>query len=348
MKDTNNSHENRIIQKLIKNGLFFIFLGFAVRIFMLIYYYYIHAIDPGRTWGDIGSYFRSNVSNPPLSIFFLEIMRFLSFGILEIFVFWGFFWDLLSCIIFYFVLKSFGIKKRNYVYGLFLINPFFFLTNSFSIENCGYHMTDAFFLCFLFLALIYYPRNTLRSRYTFYIFLGLSMCAKYYSLPACGIFLIKYLYDKDWKELKIFLITMVPLVFAFLIIPFFYWKPFTEVVLSYPTEQYGSTYPFYIKVIPAMIIFLFFCFCRIKTSNYFEIIIISIIITGTFIFFSYPYLRWFQVLVIYGILKEKDFYEYSLNFWNFNMKIAINNQTITFALSTVALFIAYLFILYVH
>jgi len=243
MKDTNTRQGNGFFQKLIKNSLFLIFLGFAARIIMLIYYYYIHAIDPGRDWGDIGFYFKSNVTNPPLSIFFLEIMRFLSFGIFEIFVFWGFFWDLLSCIIFYFVLKSFDIKNRDYVYGLFLLNPFFFLTNSFSIKNCGYHMTDAFFLCFLFGALIYFPKNTLRSRYLFYTFLGLAMCAKFYTLPACGLFLIKYWYNKDWKELKIFLITIVPLVFVFLIIPFFYWKPFTDVVLSYPNERHGSVYP---------------------------------------------------------------------------------------------------------
>jgi len=348
MTKMDSRQENGFIQKTIKNSLFLISIGFIIRILMLIYYYYIHAIDPGRGWGDIGNYFTSNVSNPPLSIFFLEIMRFLSFGILEIFVFWGFFWDLVSCIIFYFVLKSFDIKKRDYIFGLFLLNPFFFLTNSFSIDNCGYHMTDAFFLCFLFLALVFFPKDTLRSRYISYIFLGFSMCAKYYSFPACGLFLIKYVYNRDWRELKIFLITIVPLVLVFLVIPFFYWKPFTRVVLRYPNEQYGSIYPLYIKVIPTVIIFLFFCFYRLKASNYFEIIILSIIITGTFIFFSYPYLRWFQILVIYGILKEKEFYEYSLNFWKFKMKGAINNQSITFVLSTGTLFLAYLFILYVH
>ena len=77
-------------------------------------------------------------------------------------------------------------------------------------------------------------------------------------------------------------------------------------------------------------------------------LIISVITISSFIFFSYPYLRWFQIIVIYGILKEKDFYEYNLNFKNFRMKLAINNQTITFALSFVAVFLAYLFILYIH
>ena len=113
-----------------KKASILIIIGITARILMLLYYYYTHAVDPNRSWGDIGSYYVSNLTSPPLTIALLILFRLLSFGKIEIFIFWGFFWDLLTCLIFYFVLKNFDIKQKNYAFGLFLINPFFFITNS--------------------------------------------------------------------------------------------------------------------------------------------------------------------------------------------------------------------------
>ncbi|GAG69696.1 unnamed protein product [marine sediment metagenome] len=63
----------------------------AVRIFMLIFYYYIHVIDPSRSWGDVELNFIPLYVYPPLSMLLLEIFIVLSFGSLEVFTFWAFF-----------------------------------------------------------------------------------------------------------------------------------------------------------------------------------------------------------------------------------------------------------------
>ena len=329
-----------------KKALILIILGIAARVVMLFYYYYTHSIDPNRSWGDIGNYYVSNLTSTPLTIVLLILFRLLSFGKIEIFIFWGFFWDLLTCLIFYFVLKNFNIQQKNYAFGLFLINPFFFLTNSFSLENCGYHITDAFFLFFLLMAFIYYPKDKVHARYLFYIFLGISMCIKYYTLPAVGFFFIKHLYERNWNEMKIFLLGIIPLLIVLFIIPLFIFDWFYESLFNW--YSIGPQIPLYLRIIPGTTIFLLFILFRLNKSDHIEISILSIIALGSFMIFSYPYLRWFQAAIFYGILKEKEFYVINLNFRFLRGEIKINNHIFTFIFSIFAVILAYLFILYVH
>ena len=164
---------------------------------------------------------------PPITRLLLYLFIFLSFGSIELFAFYAFLWDLLTSVLFYFVLKSFDIKDRKYGFGLFLINPFWFLNNSFSLDNCGYHITDAFFLFFFSIALIYIaliclPKDKTYEKYLFYLFLGLFMCVKYYTLPALGLLFLKFFYERSWKELKILLECVVPLLITSIVIHFFY------------------------------------------------------------------------------------------------------------------------------
>ena len=327
-----------------KKAYILIFLGIFARIIMLIFYYYTHSIDPNRSWGDLGGYYVDNQTSTPLTIALLIFFRIISFGKIEIFIFWGFFWDLLTCLIFYFVLKSFNVKNKNYAFGLFLINPFFFLTNSFSLENCGYHITDAFFLFFLLMAFIYFPKRESYARYAFYLFLGLSMCIKYYTLPALGFFFIKYLYERDWKEMKIFFETIVPLVIVFLLIPLFIFEWFYDSLFNW--YSVGASLPLFIRVIPIATISILFILFRLSKSDSFEITILSIVVLGSFMIFSYPYLRWFQAIIFYGILKEKEFF--TLNLKYLKKEIKVNNHLITFYFSIFGVFLAYLFILYIH
>ena len=312
---------------------------------MLIYYYYTHTINPSRYWGDVELNFNRSIYYPPLGTAILDIFRFLSFGFIEVFAFWAFLWDLGTTLMFYFVLKSFNVKNIKYAFGLFLVNPFYFLNNSFSLENCGYHITDAFFFFFLFLTFIFYSRKENYARYLFYIFLGLSMCIKYYSLPALGFLFIKYLFEKDWEEMKKFILSIVPTLIIFLILPFF----LSESYLSELLEWYsiGSDVPLYFRIIPIGLIALFFIIFRLKESNEFEIIIVSIIAMASFMFFSYPYLRWFQAVIFYGILVERDFFSFNLNLGVIKREININNHTLTFYLSFLGVLLSYIFILYI-
>ena len=346
MEKTLEKHSKSLFEKIIGNkGIIFFFMGVTARIFMLFYYYYTHMIDPHRGWGDVGLNFRQPIFYPPLCLGLLNFFRYLSFGSIEIFAFYAFLWDLLTSLMFYFVLKSFGIKNKNYVFGLFLINPFWFLNNSFSLINCGYHITDSFFFFFFFMALIFYPKKELRYKYLFYLFLGLSMCTKYYTLPALVFLFLKNLYDKNWKEMKIFLVTIAPLLIIFILIPFSYLDYYSKELFTW--YSYGSYVPLHIRIIPIVSIFLIFTFFRLKKSDPFEIIIVSIVAMASFMFFSYPYLRWFQSIIFYGILKKKDFFTFNLNLGVRKIEIVIDNHLLTFFLSMFGVLLSYLFILFI-
>ncbi|MBD3195011.1 MAG: hypothetical protein GF317_08160 [Candidatus Lokiarchaeota archaeon] len=310
-----------------------ILIGIILRVLMLFYFYAIHIFDPGRSWNDLGAYFTKNLTSPPLTIGFLEIFRFLSFGSIYLFAFWGFFWDLMICILFYFVLKSFKIKNIKYAYGLFLINPFYFLKNVFSIDTCGYHITDAFFLFLLLLALYFYPKTDNISLYLFYLFLGLSICSKYYTLPAVAFLFFKFLLEKNWKELKILMSTTVLTIIIFIIIPLFITDWFFDVLFKWSST--GLDIPLPIKLIPLGIAAVLYLILRIKKARPFEIIFFSVFITGLYMIFSYPYLRWFQSILFYGILTESVIYFFNIKIGKLNKTITINNHNMTFLLSIV-------------
>jgi hypothetical protein len=322
---------------------FLISIGIVARVIMLFYYYYTHMIDPYRSWGDVGINFARPIYYPPLTTALLNFFRYLSFGIIEVFAFYAFLWDLITSLMFYYVLKSFDIKNRNYIFGLFLVNPFWFLSNSFSLTNCGYHITDAFFFFFFFMALIYYPKDTLHAKYLFYIFLGLSMCIKYYTMPAFVLIFLKYLHERNWKEMKLLMICIAPLLIMFIIIPFLFLDWYSSE--SYDYLQRGFDGPIYVRFIPIFLIIILFALLRLKESDPFEISILSIIAVGTLIFFSFHYLRWFQIIIIYGILKERDFFSFNLNLVFIRREIKVDNNVLTFWLSVVGVIFSYIYLI---
>lgn len=339
--------EKSFLEKLLDyKAPIFIFTGIAIRIFMLIFYYYIHVIDPSRSWGDVELNFIPLYVYPPLSMLLLEIFIVLSFGSLEVFTFWAFFFDMLICLMFYFVIKSFKIPKKEYVFGLFLINPFLFLNNVFSLDNCGYHITDSFFFIFLFLALIFYPKKEIKYRYLFYIFLSLSIVSKWYTLPTVAFFFIKYLIEKDWREMKIFLISVVPLLFSFLILPFFFWEDYINIYLYW--ESLGAEFaPIYFRILLIAIISILFLIFRLKKADPIEITFVSIVTMVSFMFFSVPFIRYFQPLIFYGILKTKEFFTINLDLKFIKRRIIFDNNLLVFYLSILACGLAYLMIIFV-
>ena len=339
--------EKKVLDKILaKKALIFIFLGITARIIMLFYYYYTHMLNPQRSWGDVQLNYSMNWGlYPMLTQGFILLFVFLSFGRIEIFAFWAFFWDLLTSLMFYFVIKSFNIKNKEYAFSLFLINPFWFLNNSFSLTNCGYHITDAFFFFFFFLALIYYPRKELYARYLFYTFLGLSMCIKFYTIPAIGFLFIKFLYEKDWKELKIMIILIVPFLVFLIVIPTFYLSYHSHALRDW--NERGSYVPIYIRLLPFTCIFIFYILFRLKKADIFETIIISMLALGTYFFFSWFFLRWFQSIIFYGILKEREFFKFKLNLGFIQREITVNNHLLTFYLSFIGVFLSYIIIIFI-
>jgi len=211
------------------------------------------------------------------------------------------------------------------------------------LRYCGYHITDSFFFFFFFLALIYYSRKETYEKYLFYIFLGLSICVKYYTLPVIILFILKYLYEKDWKELIISTGIIIPLLIIFIIIPFFYLDWYREELLGW--SDYGSYLPLYIRLIPIMSIIILFTLFRLRKCDQFEMLIVSMIAMGSFLFFSFNYLRWFQSIIFYGILKEKEFLKFNLNLGFIKREIKVNNHLLTFYLSFIGV-LSYPFILF--
>lgn len=347
MEDKIEKDNHSFLEKILDHkGIILIFTGIAIRIIMLLFYYYTHISDPAKSWGDVGYNYNNSTSPvyPPLSVVLLVFVRTISFGSIFIFAFWAFFFDLLIMVMFYFVLKSFNIPKREYVFGLFFINPFIFLNNAYSLENCGYHITDSFFFIFFFFALIFYSKKDIRSKYLFYIFLALSIAAKLYALPVVGFFFIKFLIEKDWDEMKIFLISTVPILFLFLITPIFYWEDYLEFFLIWNWKGEVSI-PLYIRIIPPIVIFGLYVFIRFKNADIFEITFVSIFVMALFIFFSAPYIRYFQPLLIFGILKTKEFFSFKLNLGFIKRDINVDNNLLVFYSSFILVGVAYLLII---
>ncbi len=330
---------------LSHKAVILIVIGFLIRIFMLLYYYYTHGINPSKPWGDVGINFRGTVHYPPLTMVILSLFKILSFGVIEVFAFWAFLFEILVVILFYYVLKSFKIPNIKYVYGLFLINPFLFLNNVFSYDNCGYHITDSFFFIFLFLALLYYPKDTKWSKYLFYLFIALSAAAKIYTLPIVGLFFVKFIIEKDWEEMKKFLICTVPIILIFLVSPIFFIENYIRLYFLW-NEVGEVTLPLFIRIIPALAITGVFLVFRLKKADLVEITFVSILITAMFMFFSLPYVRYFQPILIFGILTIKNFVTFNLNLGVIKRKIKFDNNLLVFYSSFLLVAGAYLIIVF--
>ena len=341
-KGENQSFLKRILSH---KAVILIAFGFLIRISMLLYYYYTHGINPSKSWGDVGINFSGTAHYPPLTMVILSLFNLISFGSVEVFAFWAFLFEIAVVLLFYYVIKSFKIPNMNYVYGLFLINPFLFLNNVFSYDNCGYHITDSFFFIFLFLALLYYPKDTKTSKYMFYFFIALSAAAKIYTLPIIGLFFVKFIIEKDWDEMKKFLIITVPIILIFLVSPIFYIENYIR--LYFLWNEIGEvTLPLFIRIIPALAITGVFLIFRLKKADLVEITFVSISITVMFMFFTLPYLRYFQPLLIFGILTTKNFVTFNLNLGIIKRKIKFDNNLLVFYSSFLLVAGAYLIIVF--
>jgi len=347
MENEEKRENQSVLERILSHkAVILIAIGFLIRIFMLLYYYYTHGIDPSKPWGDVGINFRGSAHYPPLTMVLLNLFILLSFGVVEVFAFWAFLFEIAVVLLFYYVIKNFKIPHIKYVYGLFLINPFLFLNNVFSYDNCGYHITDSFFFIFLFLALLYYPKDTKISKYMFYLFIALSATAKIYTLPIVGLFFVKFIIEKDWDEMKKFLICTVPIILIFLVSPIFYIENYIR--LYFVWNELGEvTLPLFIRIIPALAITGVFLAFRLKKADLVEITFVSILITAMFMFFSLPYVRYFEPMLIFGILTIKTFFTFNLNLGFIKREIKFDNNLLVFYSSFLLVAVAYLIVIFI-
>ncbi|TFF87799.1 MAG: DUF2029 domain-containing protein [Promethearchaeota archaeon] len=355
------SNSDKIVWKFksqFRVEILLIILGIAIRIFMLIYYYVIHSLEPGRSWGDVkynyqdirsiftGEWNWYQLAYPPLMNFFLVFLRVASFEIFELYVFYAFLLELSVCVLFYFVLKRFEIPKKNLAYGLFLINPFVFLSYVFSASNCGYSITDSFFCLLLLLGLYFYPRE---DKSLFYFFMGLSMCAKWYTLPVAVYFFLKFSYNKDWIETKKVIIFIGIPILAFLILPIFYLPNYLDLYDHWFTlsQTFDITIPLYIKIIPISALFVIYLIFRLRKADLLEITFFSIALMFSFEVFAKAYVRYLTPLVFYGHLRTNEqIFIVDIGYKNNRMNFNIGNHMLTYFLSILACIAAILIILF--
>ncbi|MFX0145739.1 MAG: hypothetical protein ACFE9C_16870, partial [Candidatus Hodarchaeota archaeon] len=79
-EDTIKTKKNFLDFIFSKKAILLIIIGILIRIFMLIYYYYTHAINPSLGWGDVGLNFNLSIYYPPLTTVILDSFRLISFG----------------------------------------------------------------------------------------------------------------------------------------------------------------------------------------------------------------------------------------------------------------------------
>jgi hypothetical protein len=344
-------------------GLSLILFGIIFRIFMLIFYYYVNSNPniPWGGWGDVeANYYdvdtiftgewtwsTGDLPYPPLSIYFLLFLRIISFGNFELYVFYAFILEFIVALLFYPVLKQFEIPKKTLVFGLFLINPFYLLSYVFSASNCGYHITDSFFMLFLTVSLYFYHEE---DRSKFYLFLALSMCAKWYTLPAAPYLLIKYFMEKDWDNInKIIAFIGIPL-FVFLISPIFYLPNYLDLYirwLSIPSGENGNYIYFSLKFLPFIGLFFLYLTFRLKNANNLEISFFSIILMNMIMLWSNLFVRYLTPLILYGHLKTKtQIFSVNIDFKFKIIKFNAGNHMLTFILSIIGCIIAIAIIIF--
>jgi len=360
-----NENRNPLTINVPRYGIYLLIIaGIAIRVFMIIFYYYAN-LSPQIEWGgwgdvtlnyyDVDSVFtgewiwsQGDLAYPPLSIYFLLFLRTMAFGNFLVFAFYAFLLELVVALLFYLVLKRFEIPNRNLVFGIFLLNPLYFLNYVFSATNSGYHITDSLFCLFLVIALIYYPRE---NKSLFYLFLGLSMCAKWYTLPAVPLIFLKYFLEKDWTEIKQFLTFVgIPIV-IFLISPILYLPNYLDLYLAWFIEDEGSRFqgiPIYVKILPFVILGAAYIILRIKKADLLEMSFFSIILMTSVMIWARLYVRYLTPLIYYGHLKtNKKLFEFDVDFKIIKMDINVGNHLLTFAMSLVGCVIAIAIILFV-
>ena len=177
----------------------------------------------------------------------------------------------------------------------------------------------------------------------YYFFLILEI--ELYALVVKGLFFLKYIIEKNWKEMKIFLFTTIPILLIFLVLPIFYWDNYLQ-LYSFWNQRGEAFLPLYIRLIPIAIIIGSYILFRLKKADLLEILFASIFITAVFMFFSNPYIRYFQALLFFGILKPKEFFSFKLKLGVIKREIKFDNNLVVFLSSFILVGLAYLIIIF--
>lgn len=306
----------QIFMTLKSNYAILIAIGLTARIFTLIFTYiqisytffgnfamgdvYFNFYDIDSIFTGEWKWNQNDLAYPPLTIYFLLFLRISAFNNVYIFFFYAFILEIITLVLVYSVLNRFNVDHAKVIFGLLFVNPLYFFSYVSRFFTSGFKITDSFFCMILLLALYFYPKE---DKKCFYFFLGLSMCAKWYTLPAFPLFIIKYWREKQWEELKKFILFTIIPIFIFLISPLLYLPNYINLYINWVVTGNPLTeiVPIYLKIIPFLILF-FIVLYKIKEVDKMTLTFLSIVTTLSYILWSRFYIRYFTPLLFYGFL----------------------------------------------
>lgn len=324
-------------------------LGLIIRIFALLFYYFQSFSVPlglesfgdvYLNYYDVDSIFtgewiwsRDELAYPPLSIYFLLILRFSSFNNLFLFFFYSFLIEIFAVSLFYFVLKKFEITHYKLIFGLLLINPLYYISFVFRGIKSGYHITDSIFCIFLLLALYFYPK---KNKSLFYFFSAIAISVKWYTLPFLLLVVIKYIREKDWEEMKRFLFYSGIPIFVFLITPVFYLPNYLNLYFDWLSgHSFTATIPIYVKIIPFLLLFIIGVY-KVKEFDLLDITVLAFLMMVSIQWWSRLYVRYLAPLIYFGhIFTHEEIYSFNLNIFDKRRRITLNNHSLTYLVSII-------------
>jgi hypothetical protein len=285
----------------------------------------------------------TSFSYPPITLLLLLFFQFLSFGSIKIFMIWAGLLEIGLVFLIWFGMKKIFQKNSNselpyheepimWGFILLLFNPFWILHNIFSIDNCGYHITDTFFLMVFWGVIYCYEMDKETAAF---ICLGFSAAIKWFTLPALGLYPLFLLIKKDMKRFWRFVIIVGIIIFGGLIIPLFVVPGYLNLYLFYIQGGGNPIFewvPLYIKIIPILVLTVYYIFFHLKKGDFLSITGWSLIIMFSFMFWARFYLRYLLGWLIMGhMLKRWQNKEFELPILN----LTFDQHEMTFIISII-------------
>ncbi|KKK55231.1 hypothetical protein LCGC14_3076650, partial [marine sediment metagenome] len=160
---------------------------------------------------------------------------------------------------------------------------------------------------------------------------------KWFTLPAAPFFFIKFLFAKDWKEMKKFIIFLGLPIIVFLISPILYLPNYLDLYTGWLSGSTISTFeevPLFVKLGLFSAVFLGYLIIRLRKADLLEITFASIIVMFSIMFWKRTYVRYLTPLVLFGHLKtNENIFRIDLDFKIVHAKFKVGNNLFTYGFS---------------
>ena len=319
----------------------FILGGVAIRVMYFLYILFFQ-INPNQ-WGDI----KLNIGDGKLiwenlqlgrGFFYEAKFPFLG-GVYVLLVYlagsWlpieqAYFWFAFSqmvmeCAIifaFYFVVKAWtkDIHYAKLAVILWLCNPFWLIVEVIDLDRIGYHPTDYLFLFFVLIAMYFHTREG--GKKWCYIFLGLTVSIKIFTLPLIAILAANFIINPaqketreslikiNWPEIKQLILYMGIPIFLTFFLPMLLDLQNLESFFGYrDCSIFGGRLTLWMRLIPPLIassIFLLQLIRKPGSRDFWTSFNWSVTIGGIFWIVSQPYLRYLIYPLPVGLARRKE------------------------------------------